>query len=125
MITNRYDEVEDVIYVNRSGEVTCEDILNSILALDHTYAHLDSLYIIEDKKGSESLFHKEDFPAIIDSINEHIGNYKNVYLAVLVDDPANTVISLLFGYITNTIDNCHYSTFSTIEAARAWIKNLK
>lgn len=123
MISSSYNEKEEIVYVKREGTVSIQQILESTVELDSLYGHMDKVYIIEDIRGSKSLFNKEDYPTILELLKTKLGAYKMVCMADIVDDPTNTALSFMFGSLAASLDNYFYSTFSTLEAAKRWINN--
>ena len=59
---------------------------------------------------------------IIDELKIALIDFEFVWSAMIVDNPYDTALSVLFEKNTETIDNFAFRTFSTEESAKNWIK---
>ncbi|MCU4175970.1 hypothetical protein [Carboxylicivirga sp. N1Y90] len=123
MITSRYDKDEDIVYVERHGNVDINDLVKYVVSLDHDFNHLNSLHIIDDLRNSTSTFKQKEYPAIIKEIEARIKRYDKVKCAVVVEKPKETALSILYKMTSKSIDKYTYETFSTLEAAKRWLKH--
>jgi len=122
MINTNYNQDEDIVYVERFDEIDLQELLTYIISLDQEYKDLGSLYILDDIRDSTSKYEAKDYPVIIGEIQKRIKKYNEVRCALVVDTPFETVLSILYEDISKSVDNYNYKTFSTIEAAKSWLK---
>ena len=121
MIKLTYNKKENIIYLERNGEIKLQDLLNNIKDIDQKFHHLKSLYIIEDTRKSTVDFKAKDYPTIIDYIKRRINKYNKVRSAIIVNNLFDTVLSLLYEEMSKEIENYEFKTFYTKEAAKTWL----
>lgn len=122
MITTRYVKDQDIIYVERTSEIGLQEILAYIKSFDHDFKNFKDLYILDDFRDSISLFNKGDYPIMIQGLEKRLNRYDQVKHAVLVHNPSDTALSILFEMISKVLINYSYKTFSTEGAAISWLK---
>jgi hypothetical protein len=122
MITSSYNREENIIYVKRLDEIGIQDLLTYINRIDQDFQHLGNLYILDDFRNSTSKYEANDFPDLIGEIQKRIFKYNEVRLAIVVDVPFDTALSILYEELSKAIENYNYRTFSTMEAAKSWLK---
>ncbi len=115
-------EEAGIFYVTRVGEITLQDIKSYIDQFDKSFKHYKRLFLIEDANQAIPKYKAEGLEEIHEEIKTRIGKYDIVKVAVIVNNPINTALSMLYANLSETIKNYHYKTFSTLEAAERWIK---
>lgn len=121
MIDFRYNKEENIVYVDRRNGVSLDEIIRYVENIDFSYQDLQNLYIIEDIRHSVSKFELDDYSIICNEIKKRASKYDEVRHAVIVDNPSNTVLSILFESFSEPIENYFYKTFSTIDLAKNWL----
>lgn len=121
MISFSYNKAENIIYAERRGEIGLEEVLTYIKCIDQNHQRLQNLYIIDDFRQSTSVFTRDEYPAMVEEISRRVNRYKQVKHAVIVDNPTETVLSILFEMISDSIENYTFKVFSTSEAAKHWL----
>lgn len=121
MITSKYNKEENIIYVERKGDISIKDLLEYIEELDYKYNDLKTLLLIDDLRNSVSTFLGNDYSSIIKEIETRIKRYDKVKCAVIVNQPKETALSILYKMTSKSIDKYAYETFSTLEAAKRWL----
>lgn len=118
MIRFNHNKEDNIIYVERRGEIVLNDIIKYVEGIDQNFQSLEKLYIVDDMRNSTSKLTVADNPIIIDEIKKRISKYVEVRCAVLVDKPFDTALSLLYENLSSSIKNYSYRTFSTKDAAK-------
>jgi hypothetical protein len=121
MIEVSYNPEENIIYSNRQGEITLQEVLSYIAQIDGEFLAQDELFVLEDYRQSSSNYEKKDLPLIIDEIKKRIGHFKLVKVAIVVDSPSETVLGILYEEIARQVDHYYFRTFSTISSAKSWL----
>jgi hypothetical protein len=123
MIDISYQQEDNIILVERSGEISVEDLIGYINEIDHDYRELKRVYILDDSRGSVWTFnHKHDYDRLFHEIDKRVRNFIRVYVALVVDNPHQTAKSDLFKLKTEKIKNYFFQFFSSRESARSWLK---
>lgn len=122
MIEFRYNSEEDIIYLERSGDISLQDVLSCINSINQNFQSLQKLHIIDDLRHSVSTFKKEEYPVMINELKKRVNRYNQVKHAVIVNNPSDTALTILFAMKSKSIENYSFKIFSTIEAAKYWLK---
>ena len=126
MIEISYDQEENIIHVERSGEISVEDLIGYINKIDQEYRELKRVYILDDTRGSVWKFnHKKDYDRLFHEIDKRVRNFIRVYVALIVDTPKHTAMSDLYLLKTREIKNYFFRFFSSSEAAKSWLTENK
>lgn len=124
MIKSFYNPDENIIYVERYGNIFLNELLDNVHKIDHQYRHLSELYILEDVRNSNSKFTIHDLPMLAEEIKNKAVHYNEIRCALITDSPSNTVLSFVFEELVNQIENYSYKTYSTVDAAKYWLLEL-
>ena len=121
MIRYNYNKEENIIYVERHGDIILNDIFKYILDIDKNYQSLKNLSILDDVTKSTTKYTIIENSVIIEEIKRKLSKDTEVRLAILVDKPIETAYSMMFERLSMNIENFNYGTFSTKEAAKKWL----
>lgn len=121
MIKFTHIKEDNIIYVERHGEIVLEDIIKYVEDIDQFALDLEHIFILDDMRNSTTKFTIVDNPIIIDEIKKRISKYVEVRCAVLVDKPFDTALSILYENLARSVDNYSYKTFSTKDAGKKWL----
>lgn len=122
MIETCYSKEENIVYQFRKGSVGLLELMDNIDKLNEEYSHLALINIVDDIRGSTPDFMEQDFGMILMAIKSHSVNYKRINCAVIVNEPHNAALSIMFESEALIIDNFFYKTFSTAKAAKEWLE---
>lgn len=122
MIEYKYNKKEDIFYVKRYGEVSFDNMIEYINNISKQSLNHKSLYLLTDTRESITKFNIEDFPFILNEIKKRLHNYEEVKDAIIVEAPLNAAFSMFFENISKELENYHYKAFSTVAAAKKWLK---
>jgi SpoIIAA-like len=125
MIEYKYKKVEDIVKVNRHGEVSFDEMIDYINNISVQFKNNESLYLLTDIRESTVKINVEDFPVILSEIKKQLHHYKEVKDAILVDEPLSTAFAFFFQNISKDMVNYYYKVFSTEHAAKEWLQIRK
>ena len=119
----KFSEKEGIIYVQREGEITAEDIVGYIIELDEKFNHLESVLILEKVDDSKSMLRSFDqFNLFEAEITKRASKYKHVKNAIVVESPFEKAIIYMLQEITNRIKGYRIEVFPTEDLAMKWLK---
>lgn len=121
MINFNYRKEDNIIYVKRQGEINFDDLLLYIGDMDEKIPLLKELYILDDFRESRPKFTASEYPKLVEEIKKRVKKYTKVQHAVIVNNPSNTVLSVIFEGLSVIIDKYAFKTFSTPEAGKFWL----
>lgn len=122
MINSRFEKEECIVYIQREGDIRIEDLFAAVASTISDYKDLKNLYVLDDKRGSKSIFSSSDYPALLKKIGAGLVHFQEVRHAILVDTPMNTALAILFERLVDDLPNYSFKTFSTQETALSWLK---
>jgi hypothetical protein len=124
MIEISHNQTENLIQVNRTGEIQIQDVIDYIQRIDQDFNEQNNLYVLDDTRSSLSNYnHKDDYDRLIEEMEKCIRKFSRVHVAIVVDTPANAALSDIYKVMTNRISNYFFRIFSTPEAAKSWLKS--
>lgn len=124
MININYNKSEGIIYIERIGDISAEDIINTIDKIGTTYCHLNHLYVLEDTSQSTAKFSQTDYSSFYEATIKLLEKVNKVSLAMIVAKPDQTALSLLFEEAFK-VRNYRIQIFSTELAAKNWLKKKR
>jgi len=125
MINYDYNKIHDILYVQYSGEITIEELLNYISEVgnDNTYPRI--LKILEDRRNGSFPFSIRANIKISKHALKFAKKYKKVYMAALNDKPKETAYTIDYQRLLSKFTSTQTTrTFSTFEAAQQWLLNF-
>jgi len=123
MIRTNYIQEENILHMDRQGEIKIEDLFKQVQETVSNYKKIKCLYILDDARESKPQFSARNYPNLSKKISDGLVHFKEVRHAILVDSPMNTALGILFESIANEIPSYTFKTFFTEEAAKEWLKD--
>ncbi len=121
MIHSRYIEEENILHLDRKGEIRIQDLFAQVQETVSNYKRLQCLYILDDARDSTPQFSTRDYPKLSKRIGEALVHFKEVRHAILTASAMNTAMGILFENMANEIPSYSFKTFISEEAARTWL----
>ncbi|SDX85783.1 hypothetical protein SAMN05444411_110117 [Lutibacter oricola] len=123
MIFSEYNESTNIIETNFKGEISTHDILNYIITLKEEFTTLQNRKIILD--ATKAIFNVKinELQKIAEANSIASLLYKNTFIAIIIDSPKNTVLSMLYKELVLS-DSVEFNIFSTINRSREWLNNF-
>jgi hypothetical protein len=122
MIKTSYNQEEDILHMDRKGEIQIKELFSQVQETVSIYKDLECLYILDDARESTPLFSSKDYPDLSKKISDGLVHFREVRHAILVDSPMNTALGILFEGITAKIPSYSFKTFFSEEGAKVWLK---
>ena len=122
MIHSNYSQEENILYIERTGEVPVQELFILIQETVSNFRDLKCLYILDQSRGSTPQFSSSDYPDLVKRIGEGLVHFLEVRHAIFADSPMNTALGVLFEEIANELENYTFKTFISEASAKAWLK---
>ena len=120
----RFDENENILYTKVTGIAHLEDMLKGLEKLAEDKILPRTLKIVEDARVAKVTFSENDLHLLVEKIEIAADNFKLIRHAVIHSDPMNTALTILVGNLVKR-ENYHLKVFSTLEAAREWVRIIE
>lgn len=122
MINTSYNQEENILHMDRTGEIHMKDLFSQVQETVSKYKDMNCLYILDDSRASTPHFSSRDYPDLSEKIREGLEHFVEVRHAILVDSPMNTALGVLFEGIAGEIPSYSFKTFFSEEDAKEWLK---
>lgn len=123
MITSEFINAENYLAVQMSGAVSQVEIIEYVESLRSNKPEFPSrLYILTDASKAKLDLTHDTLESVMKVVNRHPGLYERVFDAIVFTDPRDTAMGALFEALAQS-DRYHIKIFSTIDAAKAWLKS--
>lgn len=104
MINISYNKEDNIILVERSGDIHIRDLMDYFKRIDEEYGEHKKLYIFDDTNGSVSKFdHRDEYILLINDMKKRVDHFQGVYVAIVADTPSNTALSDIYKMMTSKI----------------------
>lgn len=124
MIQEKFNTKTNILETIYSESVTLTDVVNYIIATKNNKQYPRILKIISDTRNAVFNFSIEDLNYIVVENNKSLENYNGIIDAIIVDDPHNTVLTVLYKELAKT-NKYKFEIFATKSAAISWLKTQK
>jgi hypothetical protein len=124
MVKEKFNTTTNILETIYSESVTLTDVVNYIIATKNNKQYPRILKIISDTRNAVFNFSIDDLNIIMEENYKSLENYKGIIDAIIVDDPHNTVLTVLYKELAKT-NKYKFEIFSTKTAAISWLKNQK
>ncbi|WP_111707088.1 hypothetical protein [Lutibacter citreus] len=122
MLEYKFNENSNILEVNYSGTVTLSEIVNYIINTKNNKKYPRTLKIISNSEKAIFDFSIDDLNIIVEENNKSLKNYDCIIDAILIDNPINTVLTMLYKELAE-INNYKIEIFATKSAALNWLNN--
>lgn len=125
MISYNYNKSDDILYVQFSGDISIEDLLEHITTVGSNKEVPRILRTLEDRRGATFNFSIRDNLRIAQRAIQFAKNYNKVYLAALNEKPIGTAFAIDYQMLLSKFTSKQTSkAFTTFEAAQHWLMNV-
>ena len=118
-----YSKHENIIYVHREGEIFLNDIISFMKVIEKDFLKLERLFILDDARNSVTNHSIDELKPIHEFISSRSVDFKEIYATILVNEPNATAISIFFEEMSKSIENYSFKTFSSMNAAKIWLRS--
>lgn len=122
MVSCKYNYQNGVLEAKFFGDVTLQEIIDYIDATKLNKSFPRKLKIRTDAMEANFIFSVGDLDKIIEANNQSLEQYQFIIDGIIVDDPLNTALSILYQRLGNN-PKYRFNVFSTAEAADEWLSN--
>jgi len=123
MVTSEFNHKTGILESKFIGEVCLKEIIDYIISTKENDSYPRLLKILTDASNANFNFAINDLEKIITENDKSLEKYDNIIDAIIVDNPKNTAISMLYQEL-ETNDKYKFDIFSTKNAALNWLENL-
>jgi hypothetical protein len=122
MVTTKFNQKTKILESKFGGNVTLSEIVNYIVATKENKIYPRKLKILTDSIDAIFNFSIEDLEIIVEENFKSLEKYDSIIDAIIIDDPKNTVLSMLYLELTKT-NKYKFEIFATKRAALDWLNN--
>lgn len=122
MVTVKFNQQTKILESKFEENVTLQEIVNYIVATKDNKTYPRKLKIITDSCDAIFNFAIEDLEIIVEENNKSLEKYDSIVDAIIVDDPKNTVLSMLYMELAKT-SKYKFEIFASKSAALDWLNN--
>jgi predicted oxidoreductase (fatty acid repression mutant protein) len=120
MVETKFNNKTNILETNYLGEVSCDEVVDYIVATKLNSELPRTLKIISDTRKGVFNFSIEDLGKIVDANNQSLEHYDAIIDAIIVDNPKNTVLTVLFKQLATT-KKYKFEIFASKSAAINWL----
>ena len=120
MVTTNFNTKTGILESKFEGDINLTAIVNYIIATKENSAYPRLLKIITDATKANFNFSIDDLEIILDENYKSLKKYNYIIDAIIIDNPKNTAISMLYQELAKT-NKYKFGVFSTKEAATEWL----
>lgn len=121
MVESIFNNSSNILETNYLGNVSCKEVVDYIDATKLNSEFPRTLKIISDTRDGLFDFSIEDLGKIVAANNQSLEHYNAIIDAIIVDDPKNTVLTVLFQQLANR-KKYKFEIFATKAAAINWLE---
>lgn len=122
MISTSFNQQTNILESKFEGNVTLSEVVNYIIATKENKTYPRKLKILTDSIDAIFNFSIEDLEIIVEENIKSLEKYDLIIDAIIIDDPKNTVLSMLYLELAKT-NKYKFEIFATKSAAIDWLNN--
>ncbi|MDO9037958.1 MAG: hypothetical protein Q7U59_06390 [Lutibacter sp.] len=122
MIRTQFNPQTKILESKFEGNVTLAEVVNYIVATKENKTYPRKLKILTDSLDGNFDFSIEDLEIIVEDNYKSLEKYELIIDAIIIDDPNNTVLSMLYLELAKT-NKYKFEIFATKSAALDWLNN--
>jgi hypothetical protein len=122
MVSTLFNPQTKILESKFEGNVTLAEVVNYIVATKENKTYPRKLKILTDSIGAIFDFSIKDLEIIVEENIKSLEKYDSIIDAIIIDDPKNTVLSMLYLELTKT-NKYKFEIFATKSAALDWLNN--
>ena len=123
MVTAQFNQQTRILESKFEGNVILAEIVNYIIATKENKTYPRKLKILTDSMDAVFNFTIEDLEIIVEENIKSLEKYDSIIDAIIIDDPKNTVLSMLYLELAKT-NKYRFEIFATKSAALDWLNNF-
>ena len=120
MVKGKFNSTTNILETKYNGDVNLTEVVNYIIATKNNKQYPRVLKIISDARNAEFNFSIEDLNIIMEENYKSLKNYSGIIDAIIVDNPKNTVLTVLYQELAKT-KKYKFEIFATKKAAITWL----
>jgi hypothetical protein len=122
MVIAQFNPQTNILESKFEGNVILSEIINYIIATKENSSYPRKLKILTDSSKAIFNFTIEDLAIIVEENYKSLEKYDLIIDAIIIDDPKNTVLSMLYLELVKT-NKYKFEIFATKSAAIDWLNN--
>lgn len=122
MVKEKFNTTTNILETTYVGNINLSEVVNYIIATKNNKQYPRVLKIISDARNAEFNFSIEDLSIIMEENYKSLENYIGIIDAIIVDNPKNTVLTVLYQELVKT-KKYKFEIFATKNAALTWLNN--
>jgi hypothetical protein len=122
MVIAQFNPQTKILESKFEGNVTLAEVVNYIIATKENNSYPRKLKILTDSIDAIFNFTIEDLEIIVEENYKSLEKYDLIIDAIIIDDPKNTVLSMLYLELVKT-NKYKFEIFATKSAAIDWLNN--
>lgn len=122
MVSTHFNTQTKILESKFEGNVTLTEVVNYIIVTKENKTYPRKLKILTDSIDAIFNFSIEDLEIIVEENIKSLEKYDLIIDAIIIDDPKNTVLSMLYLELTKT-NKYKFEIFATKSAAIDWLNN--
>lgn len=122
MVNVEFNYKSGILETTFKGEIYLKEIIDYIISTKENKSYPRILKIITDSRNANFNFTINDLEAIISENNKSLEKYDFIIDAIIVDNPKETAISMLYQEIGKNV-KYKFDVFNSKEAAIKWLAN--
>ncbi len=120
MVTAKFNQQTNILESKFEGNVILSEIVNYIRATKENKSYPRKLKILTDSVDGNFNFTIDDLKIIVEENYKSLEKYELIIDAIIIDDPKNTVLSMLYLELAKT-NKYKFEIFATKDAAINWL----
>lgn len=121
MVEEKFNSKTQILETVFKGEVTLLEVVNYIIRTKKNKIYPRTLKIFTDSSEAIFNFSIEELNIIMEENLKSLKKYDCIIDAIIVDNPKNTVLTMLYAELTKT-NKYKFKIFATKEAAFYWLQ---
>ncbi|PKP13137.1 MAG: hypothetical protein CVU08_06855 [Bacteroidetes bacterium HGW-Bacteroidetes-3] len=122
MVTAKFNQQTNILESKFEGNVILSEIVNYIITTKENKSYPRKLKILTDSVDGNFNFTIDDLKIIVEENYKSLEKYELIIDAIIIDDPKNTVLSMLYLELAKT-NKYKFEIFATKSAAIDWLNN--
>ncbi len=122
MITSNFDERTGIFYVEMTGNIKLDEMLDHVSTKESRQYLPKKLKLLTDARHSVFTIDPNGLKLIKNEMQNTLKKYDRIVDAFLVENTKDTAISVLYMEMAR-IENYIFKVFNTEEAALRWLSN--
>ncbi|SDW10545.1 hypothetical protein SAMN05444411_10179 [Lutibacter oricola] len=120
LVQYNFNKTTNTLETKFSEKVTLNEIINYIQSTKNNKKNPRTLKILTDTSTAIFNFSIENLGRIVEENNKSLEKYNCIIDAIIVDNPKNTVLTVLYKELAKT-PKYQFKIFATKNAAKKWL----